>query len=142
MTGDAGFMLTERAANLREGPLFGVVETEPFPLPGFESCESFAQGTAKHGDVALTMRIVRMELGPRMRPLARIVCVVFAQLFEAATYANRINVALSENGAEPGLQRTAPVVVAEKRTSAALAIRETVQIREKRIREFTRFGRP
>src|SRR6266850_7417958 len=42
VTRDAGLMLSEQAANLCEGFLFGVVETKPFPFPWFEFCEGFA----------------------------------------------------------------------------------------------------
>src|SRR6267378_8289152 len=102
-------MLTERAANLRKGLFFAVVETKSFPFPWFELCEGFAQGPAKDGDVACTMGIAGMGLGSRVEFLTRIVRVVFAELIKTAARANRINVALSEDGAEPGLQRAAPV---------------------------------
>ena len=36
-------MLSEQAANLREGFLFGVVETKSFLFLWFEFCEGFAQ---------------------------------------------------------------------------------------------------
>src|SRR5882724_12931262 len=126
MTRNAGLVLAEQAANLRKCLLFAVVETKSFPLRRFKLREGFAQRAAKQGEVAFTMGIVRMELRSRRRELARILCVVFAEFFEAAARADRINVALSKDGAEPGLQRTAPMEVAEERTSAALAIREPV----------------
>src|SRR6267378_6600573 len=116
MTRDTGLVLSEQAANLREGFLFGVVETKPFPFLWFEFCEGFAQRAAKQGEVAFTMGIAGMELRSRWRDLARILCVVFAEFFEAAARANRINVALSKDGAEPGLQRAAPMEVAKERT--------------------------
>jgi hypothetical protein len=50
------------------------------------------------------MGIAGMELRSRRRELAQILCVVFAELSETAASANRINVALSEDSAEPGLQ--------------------------------------
>src|SRR5882672_6267182 len=141
MTRDARLVLAEQAANFRECLLFAVVETKPFPLRRFKLCEGLVQRPAKQGEVAFTMGIVRMELRSRRRELARILCVVFTQLFEATARADRINVSLSKNGAEPGFQRAAPVKVAEQRTSVALVLGETIQIREKRIREFARLRR-
>src|SRR6266850_6090922 len=126
MTRNAGLVLAQQAANLRKRLLFAVVETKSFPLRRFKLREGFAQRAAKQGEVAFTMGIVRMELRSRRRELARILCVVFTQLFEATARADRINVSLSKNGAEPGLQRTAPVKVAEERTGVALALREAV----------------
>src|SRR6267142_1701335 len=120
MTRNAGLVLTEQAANLSKRLLFAVVETKSFPLRRFKLSEGFAQRAAKQGEVAFTMRIVGLELRLRRRGLARILCVVFAQFFEATAGADHINVSLGKNGAEPGLQRAAPVKVAEQRTGVAL----------------------
>jgi len=104
VTRDAGLMLTKRPANLSEGFLLGVVETKSIPFSWLELCEGCAQSTAKQGKVAVTMGIAGMELRSRLKFLTRIVRVVFAEFFEASARANRINVALREDGAEPGLQ--------------------------------------
>ena len=49
---------------------------------------------------------------------------------EAPAGANGVDVALGENGAQPGLQRAASVEIAEERALTALRVGETVKIRE------------
>src|SRR5438445_13364973 len=67
--------------------------------------------------------------------------LVFGKFFEAAARTNGINMALGNNGAEPGLQRTATVEVAEERAVGAFAVRQSVQISKHRIAELTAFPR-
>src|SRR5208282_6623145 len=62
--------------------------------------------------------------------------VVIFEGFKTSASADDVNVALSENGAEPGFERAAPVEIAEKRALAAGTIRQPVKFCEERIGEF------
>src|SRR4029077_6713254 len=100
-----------------------------------EAFESSLQGTRERCDVALAMRIRGLRSDQRLR--RSIASFVLGKLLKAPARANGINVPLGEDGAEPGLQRAAPVEIPEERTLRALAASQTVQLREKGIREVT-----
>src|SRR5260370_16285157 len=86
------------------------------------------------------MRIDRLQLWSERRLRPSIPSLVLTKLLKAAAGADGINVPLGKHGAEPGLQRTAPMKVTEKRTFRALATRQTVQLRKKGIGEITSLG--
>src|SRR5712672_529 len=83
------------------------------------------------------MRIAGLHLRSEQRPRQSFASLVFGKLLEAAARADGINVPLGKNGAEPGLQRTAPMEVTKERTYRAFAAGQTVQLGKKGIREIT-----
>ena len=68
------------------------------------------------------MRVGRLERAAERGLARRFGRFVFGEFFEAAPHADGINVALSEHGAKPSLQRTAAVEVTEERTLGALGL--------------------
>src|SRR5712692_8910714 len=81
------------------------------------------------------MRIAGLHLRSGERLRRSVASFVLGKLLKAPARADRINVPLGEDGAEPGLQRTASVEIPEERTLGALAANQTVQLRKKGIRE-------
>src|SRR6266699_5709220 len=85
------------------------------------------------------MRIAGLHLRSEHRPRRSLARFIFAKLLEAAARADGIDVPPGKNGAEPGLQRTAPMEVTKERTFRAFAGGQTVQLGKKGIREITSF---
>ena len=83
------------------------------------------------------MRIAGLHLRSEQRPRQSLASFIFAKLLEAAARTDGIDVPLRKNGAEPGLQRTAPMKVTKERTFCAFAAGQTVQLGKKGIREIT-----
>ena len=139
VTRDAGFMFGELAANFGEGLLLRIVEAQALFIARVEVRKSGLQGTNEKRDVALAMRVGGLY-GNGVRNLggARLGIVV-VEGFEAASSADGVNVALSEDGAEPGLERTATVEIAEERALAAGSIGESVEFGKERIGKIAGF---
>src|SRR6266550_9221769 len=85
------------------------------------------------------MRIAGLHLRSEQRPRRSLASFIFAKLLEAAARTDGIDVPLRKNGAEPGLQRTAPMEVTKERTFRAFAGGQAVQLGKKGIREITSF---
>src|SRR6266513_6418494 len=85
------------------------------------------------------MRIAGLHLRSEQRPRQSLASFIFAKLLEAAARTDGIDVPLRKNGAEPGLQRTAPMKVTKERTFRAFAAGQSVQLGKKGIREITSF---
>jgi hypothetical protein len=75
----------------------------------------------------------------RRVPIGRF-CVAVIERFETAAGADGVDVALGENGAEPGLERAAAVKIAEEGALAARTIGETVKLGKERVGKFAGFG--
>src|SRR5260370_5434438 len=85
------------------------------------------------------MRIARLHLRSKLRLRPSLASFVLAKLLEAPARADGINVPQGKNGAEPGLQRAAPMEVTEEGAIRAFAAGQTVQIRKKGIGKVTGF---
>src|SRR5271154_4939428 len=66
-------------------------------------------------------------------------CIIVVEGFEAAASADGVNVALSENGAQPGLERAATVEITEKRALTAISVGKSIELGKKRVGEFAGF---
>src|SRR2546421_3705227 len=74
------------------------------------------------------MRIAGLHLRSEQRPRQSLASFIFAKLLEAAARTDGIDVPLRKNGAQPGLQRTAPMKVTKERTFRAFAAGQSVQL--------------
>jgi hypothetical protein len=138
VTRDAGFVFGKLAANFGEGLLLRIVKAQALFIARVEGGESALQGTNEKRDVALAMRVGGLY-GNGLSDLVGRLGIVVVEGFEAAPSADGVNVALSEDGAEPGLERTAPVEIAEKRALAAGSIGEPVKFGKERIGKIAGF---
>ena len=126
---DAGLMLTEMLANFGESLLLGVVQAQTLFIARIKACESSLQCSDEKRVVALAVRVSDRSRNARQNLLSSAALAIIAiKRFEAAAGADGIDVALSENGAEPGFQRAAAVEIAEKGTFAAVAIFEAIEL--------------
>ena len=156
---DAGFMLAEFAADVRERLLVGVVEAEAAEVLWVESFEGLVERVGKEREVARAVRVGRGVVsgigeggcgvdGSDAFPIWNSIVgrgsgLVF-DLDEAARCPDGIDMALCENGAEPGFQRAAAVEVAEERAIFGFAGRgrgDAVEVGEERIGEVLRGDR-
>jgi hypothetical protein len=142
---DAGFVFSQLSANFGQGLLLCVVEAQTLFIARIKPSDTHFESANEKRGVTVAMRVGRRngngvrdflgELSTR-RPGSIVI-----EGFEAPARADGINVALGENGAEPGLKRTASVEIAEKRALAAGAISESIELGKERIGEFARFRR-
>ena len=136
---NAGLVLGELAANFGEGLLLRIVEAQALFIARVEGGKSALQGTNEKGGITLAIRIGGLH-GNGIRNLVGAgLGIVVIEGFETASSADGVNVALSEDSAEPGLERTAAVEIAEEGALAAGSIRESVEFRKKRVGEFASF---
>ena len=153
---DAGFVLAEFAADVREGLLVGVIKAEAPEVLRVESFEGFMKRVGKEREIARAMRVGRgvvsgigesgggvdgSDAFPKWNFIAARGCGLVFDFDEAARGADGIDVALRENGAEPGFQRAAAVEIAEERAVFGFAGRgcgDAVEVGEERIGEILR----
>ncbi len=133
---DAGLMLAELPANFGESLLLGVVQTQTLFIARIESRESRVQRADDKRDVALAVRVSGRSGNTHQILSSAALRLIAIERFEAATGADGINVALGENGAEPGFQRAAAMEIAEEGAFAAVALLQPVEFGKERIREF------
>jgi len=136
---DAGFVFGELAANFGEGLLLRIVEAQALFIARVDGGKSALQGTNEKGDVALAMRVGRLHGNCGSDFVDGRFYIVVVEGLEAASRADGVNVALSEDGAEPSLERASSVEITEEGALAAGAIRETVEFSEKRVGEVASF---
>ena len=129
-------MLAKLLANLRESLLLGVVQAQTLLIASIERCESAVQCADEKRDVTLAMGIGGRNGNARQFLSRAVLGFIAIERFESAASADGVNMALSENGAEPGFQGAAAVKITEKRAFAAVALLEAIELRKKRIREF------
>ena len=127
---DAGFVFAEFASDVREGLLFGVIEAEALAIAGVERMESSVEGVGEKREVARAMWVGRGVVGgirergggidgsdafPKWSAVVGAGGGLIFDFDEAARRADGIDVALRENGAEPGFERAAAVEIAKQR---------------------------
>src|SRR5258708_7998943 len=68
----------------------------------------------------------------------RLFAILRIQRFHSTVRADVVHVTLGKHSAQPGLQRTAPVKITEKRAIAALPVHQTEKIGEQGVRKLLR----
>src|SRR5258708_31266916 len=120
---NAGFVLAQFAADLRQGLLRGVVQTQALFVARVEKTESAFQGAVEEGDEFGSMRIPeRLRTGAayvaRCGKLCRGqrgVAVRAVEIGEATARADGGDVPLSEDRAQPRLERASPAKITAQR---------------------------
>ena len=136
---DAGFVFRKLAANFGEGLLLSIVEAQALFVARVEGGKSGLQGTNEKRDVALAMRVGGLYGNGLGDFVVAGLGIVVVEGFEAASRADSVNMALSEDGAEPGLERTAAVEIAEEGALAAGSVGESVEFGKERIGKIAGF---
>src|SRR5712692_8952205 len=136
---DARLVLAERLADLREGAVFRVVQTQALQVARVEQTQSDFQRAREQSEATLAVRI-----GRRLR--ARNICdslwsavrtwLIAVEVREAPSGAQRVDMALREDRAQPSFQGAAPVKIAKQGALTAFALAQPVQLCEQGIREF------
>jgi len=134
---DAGFVLAEKAPDLGQGFLLRIVEIESAVIAWVQRLEGCVQSGDETSQVFLAMRIEwRTDGRLRGGQGGSGVTVCLLQALPAAMLTNFVDMALCQNGTQPGPEGTAAMKVAEKGTLPAFAIGQPVELSEERIGEF------
>lgn len=137
---DAGLVFAELLADFGEGLPFGVIEAQTLLIARIESGKRGLQSSEEKSYVTLAVRVGRLNGNWSGEMIGSGFCTIaIVERFEAPSSADGVNVAASENGAEPCFQGAAAVEIAEERAFAAVALREAIKFGKKRIGKLERF---
>src|SRR5208282_1331691 len=135
MARDGGFVLAEQRAGFRQRELLRVIIGKAQPVARSEFIERLSQRVGNHRKVAAAVGIVgfgrrmivcrkyRTYLDTRMRPILR---------------PPRLRFTLRDHNAQPRGERTAAVVVIQRRTPLPVVARESVKVAVERVDNFAR----
>src|SRR6516162_9817496 len=140
MARNARFVFAETTADFGEGHLASVVKFETAAIRGVEAVQSRFQGDGKTRGVFFAMRIKGRNRDVVLRKRLGLFAIAGIKGFPAAALAEAVNVTLRKNGAKPGFQGTAPVVVAEEGALAAFSIGQTIEFGKEGIGKFLGIG--
>jgi hypothetical protein len=145
IAGNTGFVFRELAANLGESLLFGIVQTQALSIARVERGDGGLQGADKESGVAFAMRVSGLHgsgVGNFLKRVSvRRLRVIGIERLKATAGANCVDVALGENGTEPGSEGAAAVEIAKEGAFSARAVRKSVEFSEERIRQIAGFRR-
>jgi hypothetical protein len=140
IAGNAGLVLTEGTADFGQGLLAGIIKIKAVAVHGWKRSERGFESGDEASEIPLAMRIERKRRNILMRKQIGLFAIAGVERLPAAAIADSINMPLRQDGTEPGLQRTAPVEITEERALTALAVHETKEVGEQRVREFLCVG--